>query len=207
MSRRTTLPVVAVALVAALALLWWRRDARPGAPPAPVDANAGTGAGAPAPSTPGAPPPTAAAERARVRRLPADEHRRLAAQIAGARRRAQAARAAAPGAPAITDDVRIPLDQIAGPLQDALQQSISILAECYQDLPDGAPGRTAAAAMTLITDPEFGTVIDTAAIHDRTGQPIDPALDACLRDRIDELALPPFGTGGTIALEYTFRFD
>jgi hypothetical protein len=62
--------------------------------------------------------------------------------------------------------------------------------------------------MTFFTDPEVGTVIDTDAIVGATdGGTVDPKIDACMRDVIDSLALPPLGKPGKLKLEYTFRFD
>ena len=68
--------------------------------------------------------------------------------------------------------------------------------------------RTAVAQMTMTSDPELGTVIDTDAIKDENGQPLDPELDTCLRDTIDSLALPPLGPrAGKLPLQYSFRFS
>lgn len=140
-----------------------------------------------------------------VRRLTVDERRRLGEQIAAARRRASAARAAA-GADRGGDDgadVTLTLEQVAGPAQEALQAAIPILADC---VPAGAD-RRATARMVMISDPAYGTVIDTAAVTDADGRPLAPAVDTCLRDAIDALALPPLGDGGRLPLDYTFRFD
>lgn len=159
---------------------------------ADVGALRGTGSGSPA-------GPAAAG----VRRLTAEERQRLGAQIAAARQRAREARAAQAGAP--VDDI-LPLERVSKPLQEGLQAAIPILAGCYEAAPGGAPP-AAAVLMRMSSDPELGTVIDTTALTDGEGRPLPAALDECLRDRIDELALPPLGERGLVDVQYTFVFD
>lgn len=210
--RRVVTAVLAAAGVCAWLAwrLWPRDEAARGAAAAGGDrgvvggAAGGEGAagGAVVPERPGAAVPS------RVTRLSRDERRRLGEQIAVARMRARARARAESGVPGDRDnaDVVISLERAGKPLQDALQESIKLLAECYEAQPDGA-GRTAAALMTMISDPDFGTVIDTEEITDADGRPLPAALDECLRDRIDTLALPPLGEGGKLPLKYTFNFD
>jgi hypothetical protein len=50
-------------------------------------------------------------------------------------------------------------------------------------------------------------VIDTADIVGPDCKKLGPTLDACLRDSIDSLALPPLGQPGKLQLQYSFRFD
>jgi hypothetical protein len=61
--------------------------------------------------------------------------------------------------------------------------------------------------MTLVSDPDLGTVIDTSAMTDADGTPLDHAHDECLRDTIDSLALPPLGQPGKLQLQYSFKSD
>lgn len=212
--RRSSVIVVVVVVVAIAALVaWWRwpraagparaRSPSPGssavAAPTPVSAEAGR---------------AAAADPSRVRRLAPDERRRLGEQIAAARRRAIArATGADAGAAPATDgagdpaDVVIALDQVGGPLRAALEDAIPLLADCYQQAGGAAAARDAMARMTMISDPELGTVIDTEQVTGADGTPLPAALDECLRDRIDALALPPLGAGGRLPLQYTFTFD
>jgi len=147
----------------------------------------------------------------RVRRLTPEERRQLGAQIAAHRQAAReaAARAATSrNQPPPPDDAVVPLEQVGKPLQDALQESISLLAECYRQLPGGGSSlRSATALLTMTSDPELGTVIDTGAIRGPDGRPLDAKLDTCMRDTIDSLALPPLGAGGKLDLQYTFDFD
>ena len=154
---------------------------------------AGSGSARPAEAPPGP-----------VRRLTSDERRRLGEQIAAARQRA---RAAAVGSAAVDDDL-IPVEQVARPLKEGLEAAIPLLAACYEQQPGGAAAREAAALMTMTSDPELGTVIDTDGITDAGGKPLAAKLDECLRDTIDSLALPSLGArGGRVKLQYTFKFD
>ncbi len=154
-----------------------------------------------------------------VRRLAPDERRRLGEQIAQAIAHAHAngsATSSAPSpstgepgattstrsAPALADLPKIPLEQIGQPLHDALTAALPLLADCFKQ-----HGATAVAQMTMWSDPDTGTVIDTKALHDDTGQPLDPAVESCMRDSIDSLELPPLGQPGTFDLQYSFKFD
>jgi hypothetical protein len=156
-------------------------------------------------------PPVAADPK--VRRLAPEERKQLGLQIAAALQRARAQRqaaasqAAAGGAvPPSDEDPVIPLEQVGKPLQDALTSAIPLLAKCYEHAGSATP-RTAAAMMTMASDPDLGTVIDTAQITDPDGKQLDHALDECLRDTIDSLALPPLGQPGKLQLQYSFKFD
>jgi hypothetical protein len=61
--------------------------------------------------------------------------------------------------------------------------------------------------MTMLSDPDLGTVIDTTDILGPDGKKLDHTLDDCLRDTIDALALPPLGQPGKLQIQYSFRFD
>jgi hypothetical protein len=152
-----------------------------------------------------------------VRRLSPAERKQLGDRIAAAVAKARTAAAAsgstpaapagstpAGSTPALPDAPDIPLEQVAKPLQDALLAAVPLLADCYEQ---HRAGDRAAALMTMISDPELGTVIDTDAVTDGDGQPLERKLDTCLRDVIDSLALPPLGVPGKLKLQYTFRFD
>src|SRR5262249_50788499 len=130
----------------------------------------------------------------------------LGAQIAAARQRARSQAVDAGSEPADLSDVVIPLERVGPVAHAALQESIHLLAECYQNQP-AEVRRDPLVLLTMTSDPELGTVIDTSQITDRNGKPLPRDLDACLRDRIDSLALPPLGTGGKLPLQYTFKFD
>jgi hypothetical protein len=126
--------------------------------------------------------------------------KRLGEQIEAARAKARA-KAQESGTPM---NEEFALDTIGKPLQDALQSAIPVLAECYGKQ---AEGNTAAALMSLASDPELGTVIDTDGLTDKDQKPLDPKLEECLRDAIESLGLPPLGDHpGTVRLQYSFRF-
>lgn len=139
-----------------------------------------------------------------VRRLDPEARKQLGEQIKAARARARA-NAPAGGSGRASDDM-IELEAVAAPVKEAMFQSIPLLADCYKDRPAGE--RTAIARMTLTSDPELGTVIDTDAIKDAGDKPLDPKLEDCLRETIDTLGLPPLDSvGGKLQLQYSFRFD
>jgi hypothetical protein len=212
MQKRYTLGVLAVVIAAAIGFGLLRRS------PAAQDARAERRAAAPvamapsvqpAPSAgPVAPAAPAAGDPGHVRRLAADDRRRLGALIAAAAQ--QRARAAAPpgaGAPPAEDPI-LPVEAVAAPLQDALTQAIPIVAECFKSQPGGEALREAMARMTMTSDPELGTVIDTEGITDASGAPVAAKIDECLRDTIESLALPPLGSqAGKVKLQYTFKYD
>ena len=194
-----------VALGIAAAIFWWTRDDDRARSP---DTTTGSGATTTTSTAPASTGSSAAPQQhdepidtSKVRRLDPAARKRLGEQIAAARERARATATAA-GEP-FTEDVK--LEDVAAPLQSKLEESLPLLAECYAKRT--GPFRTMA-KMTLTSDPELGTVIDTDAIKDAAGQPLEPELDTCLRDAIDLLALPPIGPrGGKLQLQYTFKFE
>ena len=200
-ARRTLLwVVIAVAMIAG-ALLWRHPTTReaPAAPPvAPGSATATVTAPGPRPTPTG-----------KTRRLSPEERRQLGAQIAAAvhkAREARATQARAAGSAVPDDDPIIPLESVGPELKDALTAAIPILAECFEHAGIMDP-KTAVAQMTMTSDPDLGTVIDTADILGPDGKKLGPQLDSCLRDSIDSLALPPLGQAGKLQLQYSFRFD
>ena len=138
----------------------------------------------------------------KVRRLDPEARKALGEQIARAREQARA-KASETGKPMLEDAMR--LEDIGSELKTQLEASIPILAACYEE----HTGKLEAAAMmSLLGDPELGTVIDTKEIEDEDGKPLPAALDTCLRDAIDSLALPPLGPqGGRLDVKYTFKAD
>ena len=202
--RKPLLLATAVAVIGGVTYLAWPRE--------DVPAGEATEATRPAPSSPALRATESASERAseastpRVRKLSPEARTELGRKIAAAREqaRARATTTATTTTPPRADD-ELKLEDVAKPLQQAFFEAIPLLAECY---PDRSSGFRAAARMTLTSDPELGTVIDTEIIKDGDDRPVDPALDTCLRDVIDSLALPPLGdVGGRLQLQYTFRAD
>ncbi|MEO8703479.1 MAG: hypothetical protein ABI867_25755 [Kofleriaceae bacterium] len=201
--------VVVLAIIAALAIaysIWSRRSSTP-AESAPIrDAGTGTTATATATAQSLTDAATVIAIQ-HVRKLSPDERRRLADQITAARASARAAAAKTSGTAPSADDT-IALEQVSGTVKTALEEAIPLLAECYARGSAGsAAGKTAAVTMTLYSDPSIGTVIDTDAMKDLAGKPLEASLDDCLRTTIESLGLPPLGTGGHLPLQYSFVFD
>ena len=199
---KRSLWLVLVAVLVAAGLWWWKRTAPPSAGPTTPRGSAA----APAPVATPAPPPAATAK---TRKLSPEERKQLGAQIAAAihkAREARAAQARAAGSAVADDDPVIPLEAVGPELKDALTAAIPILAECFAHAGITDP-RTAVAQMTMTSDPDLGTVIDTADVLGPDGKKLAPSLDTCLRDTIDSLALPPLGQPGKLQLQYSFRFD
>lgn len=197
MQRRSRI-VVSVLLVVALVLWRWPHKGRPVHRPS-------------ARTTPAAtfkPPTTVPPAPDGVHRLDPDQRQQLGMRIAAAIAKASAAKArtAKPTPGPDAEDPLIPLEQVGKTLQDGLTAAIPLLAKCY-GVEGAARAKTAAAQLTMISDPDLGTVIDTDAVTDADGSPLSKQLDDCLRDTIESLELPPLGQTGKVKLEYTFRFD
>jgi hypothetical protein len=201
---RKLVAILAVIAIAG-ALVWWKwSQDSPAVPPATAAAAVPVAGSAAGLATP---------DPKRVRRLAPEERKQLGLQIAASLQRARAQRAAAAShaaaggaAPSSDEDPVIPLEAVGKPLQDALHSAIPLLAKCYERAGSATP-RTAVAMMTMASDPDLGTVIDTAQITDAAGKQLDHALDECLRDTIDSLALPPLGQPGKLQLQYSFKSD
>ena len=189
-----------VALGVVVAIFWFTREA----PSKKSSPKAGSAVASGSVATPSGSAPASTPRPAKidkVRRLDPAARKALGEQIAAARREARA-KATAAGQPTSEDTMK--LEDVAPDLETALEASIPILASCYE----GTDVHAALAAMTMVSDPELGTVIDTDEIKDEHGKPLAAALDTCLRDAIDTLALPPLGpTGGTLQLQYTFKLE
>ena len=183
-------------LVAAALIAWWKwpREA-----PAKKSLDS--------PAAVAAVKPEVAATRPVTRRLDAEERKQLGVKIKAAIEKARVDRlsvASTVAGPHVGDDPVIPLEAVGAPLKAGLDASIPLLAACYEK---GSPVKTAAANMTMISDPDLGTVIDTATVTDAEGKPLAPELDTCLRDVIDQLQLPALGQTGKLQIQYTFKFD
>ncbi|HEY4177650.1 MAG TPA: hypothetical protein VGM90_12480 [Kofleriaceae bacterium] len=157
-----------------------------------------------------------------VRKLSKEDRAKLAEQIHASlaqRASANAATNGASGSPGSNvapslDEPLLTLEDVGPELKSALDESVSILGECYEQHPESTvvgsgsdKSRTALAMMVMTTDPDFGTIVDSDKLTDADGTPLDPALEGCLRDTIQSLALPPLGKPGKLPLQYTFRSD
>ena len=205
MRSASTLGLLAALVV--LAVLGWRHWAGSNATKREDRTSTGVGSAPPAPGNSAAPSRTP--EPTKVRRLTRDERRRLGEQLAAAlavARQGASTTASGGTAAAAPADPIIPLEDAGPALQEALVESVALLAACYPQQP-GSGARHATALMVMTSDPELGTVIDTDRVTDGDGTPLDPALATCLRDTIDTLALPPLAKLGKLPLQYTFTFD
>ena len=196
---KRVLPLVILALVAAL--IAWRLTRTTRITPDPTTTAAPDRASPSSPTPPSAPAPVDAGTP-QVRKLAKEDRQRLEAQIRAAIAKSTSTAGAAPS---LGDELPvIPLEDVGKPLQQALEDAVPLLAACYRER---KAGHDAIALMTLISDPELGTVIDTGEIQDEAGAKLETQLDACLRDTIDSLALPPLGKPGKVALQYSFKFE
>jgi hypothetical protein len=191
--------VVALLVVLGIGLVvWWKWPHSAGSPPA-ASGKAAIAATAPVAIS-------ASGRPTGVRRLDPEERRHLGEQIAASLKQARVARTTAAGSSVLDEDPVLTIEDLGKPVKDALQASIPLLAACYEKAGSAAP-KTPLARMTMVSDPDLGTVIDNAEVTDAEGKPLEHALDECLRDAIDSLALPPIGKPGKLPIEYTFRFD
>jgi len=211
MSKRAVLVIVVVVVAIVIGVRRWSspdapRPAAAAAGTSPTAAGAAADPGKPAAGSTAARPATGADDgrHGDVRRLSRDERRQLGERIAEARQRARAAAASTGGSEG--DDI-IPIEEAKGALKAGMESAIHMLAECYKQLPGADAMREAAAQMTLTSDPDLGTVIDTSGITDAAGQQLPAKLDECMRDTIDSLVLPPLPRGGVMKVQYTFKFD
>ncbi len=136
----------------------------------------------------------------------------VAAQAARAAGRNGAGRAAVhaarpPTLPSPTLDPDRP-DDFKATIRATVKDAIPLLAGCYEAAMPQLPDEShLEAKLTLISDPDVGTIIDAHQIQDDRGAPILATFDDCLRDTMQQLALPPLAHGGTIDVTYPFTFS
>jgi hypothetical protein len=137
------------------------------------------------------------------------ERQQLADQIASAQTARKAAHAPRPPVlPVVaTLDPAHP-DDMKATIRTAMRDAIPLITDCYQQaMPQLADDETRIAAkLTLTSDPDVGTIIDAHQISDDQGRPLLATFDDCLRDTIQQLALPPIADGGTIEVTYPLTF-
>ena len=99
-------------------------------------------------------------------------------------------------------------DDMKTTIRAAMRDAIPLIADCYQQaIPQLADDETRIAAkLTLTSDPDVGTIIEAHQISDDQGRPLLATFDDCLRDTIQQLALPPVADGGTIEVTYPLTF-
>ncbi|MEO8840089.1 MAG: hypothetical protein ABI591_07345 [Kofleriaceae bacterium] len=137
------------------------------------------------------------------------ERQQLADQIAAA----QTAHKADAHAPRPVLPVTATLDpahpeDLKTTIRTAMRDAIPLIGDCYQQaIPQLADHETRIVAkLSLTSDPDVGTIIDAHQISDDQGRPLMATFDDCLRDTIQQLALPPIADGGTIEVTYPMTF-
>ncbi len=203
MKRRTLWAiVVAVIVIAVVCVLRVRTSSDVTASRAGAASPSSTGAPARSPSATAAPRPPDHVTRLAT---PA-ERQAIADRIATAR--AARARQSAPEPPRLpgpTDIDTHDLERAPMRLKQALDEAIPFLAECYKT--GSFKQRRSAVLMTLVGDPDVGTLIDTEQLHDPDGKPLEPDLESCLRTTLGSLELPPIDSVDPLHLQYSFVFD
>ncbi|HEY4056943.1 MAG TPA: hypothetical protein VGM39_10045 [Kofleriaceae bacterium] len=202
--------IIFVVLVAVLsgAFILWRRERAVDAERAEIQRRAEIASTARTPESVPVPTPPS-----HVRKMSKEDRARLAEQIQSsiARRAASAERTDSAGSAAVpTLDVPLlSLEDVGPELKSALDEAVPIIGECYEKYPDRThsgsdKARVAVALMVMTSDPDVGTIVDADKLTDEDGTPLDAALETCLRDTIQSLALPPIGKPGKLPLQYSF---
>ena len=139
----------------------------------------------------------------------ADERKQLADRIAQAQSvRAAVHATAAPSLPAAPTLDPDNLEGIRMTIRTAMSEVLPLLRDCYvKAIPSLATDTTKiTATLTLTGDPDIGTVIDAHEIRDGDGNPLPAAFDDCLRDTMQNIALPPLESG-KLEVHYPFVFS
>lgn len=198
--------LAAVALIGVAILVWYLRRERAATPTQATASPAGSAA----PRDPAAPRPPA-----HVQRVTAEQRKQLAAQIAKARAgRAATSTPAAPSVPAPGPGPRPDRpalsqddpEQFKTTMKAAMREVIPYLAECYDKAPDLPSAVNVVTKLTLVGDPDVGTLIDTDGVTDDKEAALPSAFDLCLRDSLANLQLPPLAEGEEVKVTYPFMF-
>ncbi len=198
--------VAVIALIGGAIVLWYLRRDR-AAPPA---AAATTGSAATTtPASPTTRPP------AHVKRVTPEERRVLASQI----EKARVGRAAmsAPAGPSLTPQPAPSLaqpalsaddpDQFRTTMRAAMTEVIPYIADCYNLHADSVPDElNVVAKLTLLGDPDIGTLINTEGLTDDNEAALPSDFDLCMRDSLAGLQLPALAEGEEIKVTYPFMF-
>jgi len=205
MNRRVLVVVALLAIAVGVALVLWRQHEK-------VEIVRGDQASGSAGSATGSSATIGSASTRtgdHVTQVGRAERDKLAQRIAAANA-ARSSSHSVPARPALPDQGSDdPLARVQDHVMTALKEAIPFLAQCYEKSTpfDARTGITTMAMMTLTTDPDIGTVIDADQIFDDKNQPIPKALDDCLRNTMQTLALPPLDSEDTIKIQYSFRFE
>ena len=118
------------------------------------------------------------------------ERQQLAEQIAAAQTTRKAHAARPPSIPTLDTQIR------------------PAISECYREASSQLADRETRiiAKLTLVSDPDVGTIVEARQLSDDQGRPLLATFDDCLRNTIGQLALPPVADGGTIEVTYPLTF-
>ncbi|MFT3693652.1 MAG: hypothetical protein QM831_10965 [Kofleriaceae bacterium] len=165
----------------------------------------------PPPQIPRVPPKAELPKIDHVQKLSKGDRADLADRIAGARARGSATAPMSVGKPPSLTPVSAGFGDPANPdatkdtIRSAMREVLPLLAECYNQAAPQLPEKhlQVEAKITLTGDPDIGTVIDAHQITDDKGRPILASFDDCLRDTMQQLALPALAAD---KLEITYPF-
>jgi len=139
----------------------------------------------------------------KVRKISRDQRAQLAEALAHSIRTTTAATPSAPTPSAADDDTK--MVQIT--VQDAMQQVIRFLSDCYEAEGSSAPKRIKVIAkLTFTGHAELGTLIETNSLSDDSEAPLRASFDSCLREAFAGLEMPPLSEGGQVDVTYPFVF-
>ena len=156
----------------------------------------------------------------RVRQVTPGERAQIENQIAAARqRRAAIAAPVPPSLPAAEEpadkvphvnfhwlDPRKP-EEFKTDLKAAMKSVVPYLASCYTDHLISAPDvLKVTAQMTLTSDPDVGTLIDTGDVLSDDTVVLPLAFNTCIRDALEGLELPALVDGDPVHVTYPFWF-
>lgn len=200
--------IAVIALIGAAILVWYMRRGHEATPAAAAPTATGSAQTGGSPTTQR--PPT------HVKRVTPAERKQLAEQIQNARKgRAATSAPAGPSLPGQTPPPSLPKqpglsaddpEQFKTTMKAAMKEVIPYLAECYDkatSLPDEI---NVVAQLTLVGDPDIGTLIDTDGIADKSDAAFPSDFDVCLRDSLTNLQLPPLAEGEEVKVTYPFLF-
>jgi hypothetical protein len=201
--------VMTIAVLAAVAgivlFVFWGVSEKPHA--APRDATGSAVAARPAEGSSAAPAKPAAAPH--VKKLTADERKRVADRIAAAHASHSIASTStpAPKLPESPGDAPPAISKES--IRDAMREVVEQLAGCYEAALPKLDRKDFGikAEMTLTGDPDVGTLIDAKQLFDDRGKPLPPELDDCLRNTFQTLELPPLTEGDQVTVIYPFQFS
>jgi hypothetical protein len=202
-------PLLFVGLVIGGILLAWFVLRVPAAPPAAGTSSVAKTDSGSAASAPSAPPVAKFKPVDKVRRITKEERAALAGQIENAQKArdmaARGTRAEKEGLPQLEagSDEQI----VKTTMKAAMHEVIPMLTECYSSGGSNLPKMMDVVAdLTLTGDADIGTVVDANSLKNKDGTPVNAEFEACVRDTLVTLEMPPLSEGGVVQVTYPFVF-